>query len=517
MLAAAVPLLLLFVLLWAGHGGLGYSISEFGLLRCLAEFSCGAMLSTLWRRWRGDARIEAGCWAAGLAMLAAWGAGVPETLALPFAFAALLLALALGAERPGHLLAGRAIHWLGEISYATYLSHFLLFFAFKLAFVRDEFDAPPASIAAYLLTARAGVASAVLYHGRRIERPAQRRHYGQPMILRRPGNGGRTRMSGSRRPSTADARARNDPAPDRVGPAPDRSPEARMTNTKLTYVDDDLPGLTRRKAGRGWGYYDAHGTRITDRDEIDRLNAIGMPPAYKDCWFCPSPHGHIQAIGYDDKGRKQYRYHLDFRAAQDAAKYEHCVDFGHALPLIRRQVDSDLAARGVDKRTAVAAVVRLLDLGHVRVGNDAYQRDNGSFGATTLRNRHAKVTGSKLKLCYLGKSGKTQTLTIEDRRLSSVVKRVQDLPGQRLFQYLDDEGERHNVTSGDVNDYLREASGGPFTAKHFRTWGASVIAYKTIVDAGAEGIGLKAVCWRRSPRRWATPPRSAARAMSTPR
>ncbi len=266
-----------------------------------------------------------------------------------------------------------------------------------------------------------------------------------------------------------------------------------MANTKLVYVDDDLPGLTRRKAGRGWGYYDAHGTRIVDRDEIDRLNAIGMPPAYKDCWFCPSPHGHIQAIGYDDKGRKQYRYHLDFRAAQDAAKYEHCVDFGHALPLIRRQVDSDLAARGVDKRTAVAAVVRLLDLGHVRVGNDAYQRDNGSFGATTLRNRHAKVTGSRLKLCYLGKSGKTQTLTIEDRRLSSVVKRVQDLPGQRLFQYLDDEGERHNVTSGDVNDYLREASGGPFTAKHFRTWGASVIAYKTIVDAGAEGVGLKSV------------------------
>jgi len=266
-----------------------------------------------------------------------------------------------------------------------------------------------------------------------------------------------------------------------------------MANSKLVYVDDDLPGLVRRKAGRGWAYADAHGTRITDREEIDRLNAIGMPPAYKDCWFCPSPHGHIQAIGYDDKGRKQYRYHLDFRAAQDAAKYQHCVDFGHALPLIRRQVDSDLAARGVDKRTAVAAVVRLLDLGHVRVGNDAYQRDNGSFGATTLRNRHAKVTGGRLKLCYLGKSGKTQTLTIEDRRLSTVVKRVQDLPGQRLFQYLDDAGARHNVTSSDVNDYLREASGGPFTAKHFRTWGASVIAYRTIVAAGADGIGLKAV------------------------
>jgi peptidoglycan/LPS O-acetylase OafA/YrhL len=168
--AAATPLLLLFVLLWARHGGLGYSISEYGLLRCLAEFSCGAMLSVLWRRWRGDARIEAGCWATGIALLAAWWAGVPETLALPFAFAALLLALALGAERPRHPLAGRTIHWLGEISYATYLSHFLLFFAFKLAFVRDEFDAPPLAIVAYLLLVL--IASAGLYH--LVERPAQR-------------------------------------------------------------------------------------------------------------------------------------------------------------------------------------------------------------------------------------------------------------------------------------------------------------------------------------------------------
>jgi len=168
--AAATPLLLLFLLLWARHGGLGYSISEYGLLRCLAEFSCGAMLSELWRRWRHDALIEVSCWVAGLVALAAWWAGVPETLALPFAFAALLLALALGAERPRHPLAGRAVHWLGEISYATYLSHFLLFFAFKLAFVRDQYDAPPASIAAYLLIVL--IASAALYHV--VERPAQR-------------------------------------------------------------------------------------------------------------------------------------------------------------------------------------------------------------------------------------------------------------------------------------------------------------------------------------------------------
>jgi DNA topoisomerase-1 len=264
-----------------------------------------------------------------------------------------------------------------------------------------------------------------------------------------------------------------------------------MTNPKLTYVDDDLPGITRRRAGKGWAYCDAHGERITDRDEIDRLNAIGMPPAYKDCWFCPSPDGHIQAIGYDDKGRKQYRYHPDFRAAQEAEKYAGCADFGRMLPLIRRQVESDLALRKLDKRTAVAAVVRLLDLGHVRVGNETYAKENGSFGATTLRTRHAAVRGARLKLCYKGKSGKMQELTVEDRRLSTIVKRCQDLPGQQLFQYLDGEGGQHPVTSSDVNDYIREATGGEFTAKHFRTWAASVIAYRAIVDAGADGIGIK--------------------------
>ncbi len=266
-----------------------------------------------------------------------------------------------------------------------------------------------------------------------------------------------------------------------------------MANPKLTYVDDNLPGITRRRAGKNWAYFDPHGERIKDREEIDRLNAVGMPPAYKDCWFCPSPDGHIQAIGYDGKGRKQYRYHVDFRAAQEAEKYAGCADFGRMLPLLRRQVDSDLANRKLDKRTAVAAVVRLLDLGHVRVGNETYAKENGSFGATTLRADHAAVRGSRLKLCYRGKSGKMQDLTIEDRRLSTIVKRCQDLPGQQLFQYLDAAGASHAVSSSDVNDYIREATGGEFTAKHFRTWAASVIAYAVIVAAGSEGIGVKAM------------------------
>lgn len=259
----------------------------------------------------------------------------------------------------------------------------------------------------------------------------------------------------------------------------------------LCYVDDALPGITRRRQGRYFAYYDPDGKRISDRDEIDRLNKIRLPPAYRDAWLCPSPHGHIQAIVYDDKGRKQYRYHPEFRAAQDADKYGLCADFGRALPLIRARVENDLASRALDKDTVVAAVVRLLDLGRVRVGNEGYARANRSFGATTLRNRHAAVRGQRLSLEYRGKSGKMQRLTIEDGRLSRLVRRCQDLPGQHLFEYVDGEGAVHPVTSSDVNDYLRETAGGAFTAKHFRTWGASVLAFKALVDRDGPPATLK--------------------------
>jgi DNA topoisomerase-1 len=260
----------------------------------------------------------------------------------------------------------------------------------------------------------------------------------------------------------------------------------------LRYVDDGMPGISRRALKRGWAYYNADGARITDRDEIDRLNAVAMPPAYRDCWFCVDCQGHIQATGFDDRGRKQYRYHPDFRAAQEAEKYSGCTDFARALPALRKQVEADLARRGIDKRTACAAVVRLLDLGHIRIGNRQYADENKSFGATTLRSRHVKVGRDRLMLCYRGKSGKQQTLSIANRRLATVVRRCQDLPGQQLFQYVAADGTRHPVSSQDVNDYIRAASGGDFTAKHFRTWGASVIAYEAIVAAGPAGIGLKA-------------------------
>jgi len=268
---------------------------------------------------------------------------------------------------------------------------------------------------------------------------------------------------------------------------------ATAGGTNLIYVDDSKPGITRRKAGHGWGYWDAKGKRITDRDEIDRLNRIALPPAYTDAWFCPSPRGHIQATGIDARGRKQYRYHPDFRARQDAEKYARCADFGRALPRLRARVDKDLASGGLRHDTVVAAVVRLLDLGKVRVGNEDYAKTNKSFGATTLRNRHARIRGAKLQLEYMGKSGKRQRLTIEDRRLARLVRRTQDLPGQHLFEYLDKEGQPHPIGSDEVNAYIREATGGDFTAKHFRTWGATLLAFQHIVATGrAEGkVSLK--------------------------
>ncbi len=260
----------------------------------------------------------------------------------------------------------------------------------------------------------------------------------------------------------------------------------------ITYCDDHEPGITRKKVRHGWGYWDAQGKRITDRDEIDRLNAIGLPPAYTDAWFCPDPNGHIQAVGWDAKGRKQYRYHTGFREAQEAAKYDRCSAFGEHLPKLRAKVEADLKLRGLCKEKAVAAVVRLLDRGSIRVGNEEYAETNKSFGATTLRKRHAKLKGNTLRLQFRAKSGKLRVLTITDGSLSRFVKKCQDLPGQHLFRWVDTEGESHPVTSTDVNCYIREAMDDDFTAKHFRTWGASVLAFEALAHADAY-LGIKAM------------------------
>jgi DNA topoisomerase I len=260
----------------------------------------------------------------------------------------------------------------------------------------------------------------------------------------------------------------------------------------LCYVDDTLPGITRRRKGRYWQYFDPEGQRITDRDEIDRLNAVGLPPAYRDAWYCPYPQGHIQATGYDDKGRKQYRYHPDFRARQEAEKYDLCALFGRTLPRLRRKVEADLARRALSRETVCAAVVRLLDCEHIRVGNEAYARENKSFGATTIRRRHVKRLGRTVKMRFKGKHGIERELTITDRNLTRIVRKAQDLPGQHLFKYVDDEGDPVPVTSTDVNAYIKAAMGEDFTAKHFRTWGASAIAFAQLCGAAASGgITLK--------------------------
>ena len=261
----------------------------------------------------------------------------------------------------------------------------------------------------------------------------------------------------------------------------------------LIYVDDQSPGITRRRRGRYWQYFDASGKRIADRAEIDRLNAIGLPPAYRDAWFCPRANGHIQATGYDDKGRKQYRYHIGFRERQEAAKYDRCADFGRALTRLRRRVAADLRKRKLSRDTVIAAIVRLLDTGRIRVGNEAYAKDNDSFGATTLRSRHAKVSGKTVRMRFKAKSGIERELKITDRTLSRIVRQCQDLPGQNLFQFVGEDGEAQPVSSTDVNDYIRAATGEDFTAKHFRTWSASAIAFEAICAAGEEGIGLAAM------------------------
>lgn len=264
------------------------------------------------------------------------------------------------------------------------------------------------------------------------------------------------------------------------------------TPAKLIYVDDDLPGITRKRAGKGWAYYDPKGRLIRDPEERRRLNAIALPPAYSDAWFCPAPNGHVLATGIDAKGRKQYRYHPDFRAAREGEKFDGCAAFGHLLPLVRKRVEADLEARELTRERAIASVIRLLDLGAVRVGNEAYARANRSFGATTLRQRHAEITGKTLRLRFKGKSGQMRELVLSDRSLARVVRKMQDLPGQRLFQYLDDEGELHAVGSCDVNDYLCETMGEHFTAKNFRTWHASVLAFALLAH-GEERLTLQSL------------------------
>jgi DNA topoisomerase-1 len=248
----------------------------------------------------------------------------------------------------------------------------------------------------------------------------------------------------------------------------------------LHYVDDTLPGITRRKLRGKFYYFDPAGQRITDPDEIKRINALAVPPAYTDVWICADPRGHLQATGRDARGRKQYRYHARWREVRDADKYSRLRDFARALPKLRRQLETLLAAPGFSRDKVMATVITLLDATLIRVGNTQYARDNRSYGLTTLRSRHVEVNGSAILFQFRGKSGVEHQITVKDRRLARIIKRCQEIPGQNLFQYLDENGERHSISSSDVNAYLQTLTGADFTAKDYRTWAGSVLALSVL-------------------------------------
>ncbi len=245
---------------------------------------------------------------------------------------------------------------------------------------------------------------------------------------------------------------------------------------RLRYVSDERPGYSRRRAGKGFVYYDQHGERITDEATLKRIRALVLPPAWKDVWISPYPRGHIQATGRDDRGRKQYRYHDEWAEARGQQKFSRTLAFARALPKVRFAVEDDLRGKPLARRTVLATVVRLLETTLIRVGNREYAESNKSYGLTTMRNRHVEVNGSKLQFDFVGKSGKRHVVQVSHPRIARIVRSLQELPGQELFQYIDAEGERQTVDSADVNEYLREISGDDFTAKDFRTWAGTVLA-----------------------------------------
>jgi DNA topoisomerase-1 len=264
----------------------------------------------------------------------------------------------------------------------------------------------------------------------------------------------------------------------------DRDPSDAAREAGLRYVSDRGPGIRRRRAGRSFAYLDPEGAPIRDERVLQRIKTLAIPPAWTDVWICPSARGHIQATGRDARGRKQYRYHPRWRETRDETKYGRLRVFGETLPVLRECVDRDLAQRGLTRERVLATVVRLLEETLIRVGNEEYARQNGSFGLTTLRDGHVAVNGSALRFSFLGKSGKEHAVDVRDRRLAAIVKRCRDLPGQELFQYLDDDGVRHRIGSADVNTYLREAMGEEFTAKDFRTWAGTVLAAQELLRLG---------------------------------
>ncbi|WP_262298835.1 DNA topoisomerase IB [Microvirga sesbaniae] len=269
-------------------------------------------------------------------------------------------------------------------------------------------------------------------------------------------------------------------------------PRDAAESAGLRYVSDEEPGIRRRKSGKGFTYTGPDGRTIDDRSILERIKSLAIPPAYTDVWICTKANGHIQATGRDAKGRKQYRYHPAFREVRESTKYEHMLEFARGLPAIRKTIDAHMSLRGLPREKVLATVVHLLENTLIRVGNSDYVKQNKSYGLTTLRDPHVKVDGGELRFQFKGKSGKTWRLQVKDRRIAKIVKACQDLPGQDLFQYLDENGEQQSVTSADVNAYLKEITGSEITAKDFRTWAGTVLAALALAEFEAFDSDAKA-------------------------
>jgi DNA topoisomerase I len=252
----------------------------------------------------------------------------------------------------------------------------------------------------------------------------------------------------------------------------------------LRYVSDEQPGFSRRCEREEFEYFDTKGKPIRDEQRLLRIQRLAIPPAWTDVWICPSPNGHIQATGRDARKRKQYRYHERWREIRDENKYDRLINFGKALPKIRRRLKKNLALSGLPREKVLATIVQLLERSLIRIGNEEYARENKSFGLTTMQDRHVDVKGSKLRFRFRGKSGRQHEVDVTDRRIARIISHLQDLPGQSLFQYLDDDGNIRDITSQDVNEYLREITGEDFTAKDFRTWAGTVLAAIALSAAG---------------------------------
>jgi DNA topoisomerase I len=262
-------------------------------------------------------------------------------------------------------------------------------------------------------------------------------------------------------------------------------PVASAEVVGLCYITDDMPGIQRRRSGKkGFVYTDTAGQRIRDREEIRRIESLAIPPAYQNVWICPLPNGHLQATGRDAKGRKQYRYHPQWRSIRDQTKFSRMVAFSQVLPEIRHRIEQDLARLGLPKQKVLATILKLMELTRIRVGNEEYAKTNQSYGLTTLQDEHVDVSGATIQFRFRGKSGVDHEIEVSDRRLANIVKRCQDLPGQELFQYIDVDGSPQDITSTDVNDYLRDITGQEFTAKDFRTWAGTVLATVQLAEMG---------------------------------